>query len=91
MPPPIPKYLQEQLSFLLISNAFQYELFNNLSGTEDDQIQVGGIDDYTMPSVERKFTLLQDYEESGNESEFKEVDSDYSNDLAESNSQLKSD
>ena len=44
-----------------------------------------------MPSAEREFTLLEDDEESGSESEFTEVDTDYFNDLAQSDSELESD
>ena len=36
-----------------------------------------------MPSVEKEITLLEDDEENGSESEFTEVDTDYSNDLSE--------
>ena len=49
------------------------------------------IEDYTMPSGERKFTHLEDDEESGSRSEFTEVDTDFSNDLTESASELESD
>ena len=66
-------------------------LFNNLDGTEDNQIKVTWIEDYTIPSAEREFTLLEDYKESESESEFTEVDTDYSNDLIESNPELESD
>lgn len=38
-----------------------------------------------------EFTLLEDYKESESESEFTEVDTDYSNDLIESNPELESD
>ena len=44
-----------------------------------------------MPSAEREFTLLEDDEESGSESEFTEIDTDYLNDLAQSDSELESD
>ena len=44
-----------------------------------------------MPSTEREFTLLEDDEESGSESEFTEVDTDYSNYLTGSDSELESD
>ena len=54
-----------------------------MDGTEDDQIKIGEIKDYTMPSVEKEITLLEDDEENGSESEFTEVDTDYSNDLSE--------
>ena len=47
--------------------------------------------DYTMPSKEKELTILKDDEESGSESEFKEVDTDYSNDLTESDSEIESD
>ena len=60
------------------------ELFNNLGGIEEGQIILRKNEDYAMPSTERNFTLLEDEEESGSESEFKEVDTDYSNDLTES-------
>ena len=43
-----------------------------------------------MPSAERKFTLLNDDEQSGSQSEFTDIDIDYSNDLIESDSQLES-
>ena len=66
-------------------------LFNNLDGTEDNQIKVRWIEDKTIPSAEREFTLLEDYKESESESEFTEVDTDYSNDLIESNPELESD
>ena len=62
------------------------ELSNNLSGTEDDKMKISGIEDYTMPSAEREFTLLEDDKESGSESEFMEVDIVYSNDLTEPDS-----
>ena len=64
---------------------------NNLDGTEDDQIKIRGIEDYTMSSAGREFTFLEDDEESGSESEFTEVDTDYSNDLAKPASDLESD
>ena len=67
------------------------ELSSNLNGTEDDQIKTMGIEDYTLPSAERKFTLLENDEERWSESKFTEVDSDYFNDLTESNSELESD
>ena len=36
-------------------------LSSNLDGTEDDQkIKIRGIEDYTVPSTEREFTLLED-------------------------------
>ena len=44
-----------------------------------------------MPSGERKFTLLEDDEESESESEFTEFDTDYANDLTECDSELESD
>ena len=66
-------------------------LSNNLDGTEDDQIKIRGIEDYTMHSAEREFTLLEDDEESGSESKFAEVDTDYSDDLTESDCGLESD
>ena len=40
-------------------------LSNNLDGTEDDQIKIRQIEDYTMPSAEREFTLLEDDETRG--------------------------
>ena len=43
-----------------------------------------------MASVERELTLLEDDEDSGSESEFMEVDTDYSNDLTESDSEVES-
>ena len=43
-----------------------------------------------MASAERKLTLLEDDEDSGSESEFMEVDTDYSNDLTESDSEVES-
>lgn len=42
-------------------------------------------------SAKREFTLLEDNEESGSESQFTEVDIDYPNDLTESDSELESD
>ena len=66
-------------------------LSNNLDGSEDDQIKVRGIKDNTMPSTEREFTLLKDDEETGSEREFTEVDTDYFNDLTESDSELEPD
>ena len=39
----------------------------------------------------REFTLLEDDEESGSETKFTEVDTDYSNDLTKSDSDLESD
>ena len=51
-----------------------------MDGTEDDQIKISGIEGYT----ERYFTLLEDDKERGSESEFSDVDTDYSNDLTES-------
>ena len=53
----------------------KHQLFVNLDGTEDDQIKVRGIEDYAMLFAERKFTLMKDDKETGNESEFTEVDS----------------
>ena len=61
-----------------------------MDGIEDDQIKIRGIENYTMPSAERKF-LLEDYEKSGSQSEFKQVDIGYSNDLTKSDSELESD
>ena len=76
----------------MIKDSFlNYGLSSNLNGTEDDQIKVMGIEDYRMPSTEREFTLLEDDEESGSESEFTEVDTDYSNYLTGSDSELESD
>ena len=46
-----------------------------MNGTEDDRIKVRGIEDYAMLFAERKFTLMKDDKETGNESEFTEVDS----------------
>ena len=66
----------------------QLRFSNNLDGTEDDQIKIRRIEEYTTPSGERKFTLL---EESESESEFTEVDTDYANDLTECDSELESD
>ena len=66
-------------------------LSSNLDGTRDDQIKIRGIEDYTIPSAEKEFTVLEDDEKSGNESEFKEVDTDYSYNLTESDSELESD
>ena len=40
-----------------------------------------------MPFTKREFPLLEDDEESESESEFTEVDTDYSNDLTESDSE----
>ena len=53
--------------------------------------KIRGIEDYKMPSAEKEFTLLEDDKERGSESEFTEVDTDYFNDLAESDSELESD
>ena len=44
-----------------------------------------------MPSAEREFILLEYEEEGGRESELTEVDTDYSTDLTESDSELESD
>lgn len=44
-----------------------------------------------MPSAEREFTLLNDNEQSGSDSEFTDIDIDHSNDLIESDSQLEPD
>ena len=66
-------------------------LSNNLDGTEDNQIKITATEDYTMTSVEREFTFLEDDDKSGSESEFMEVDTDYFNDLTESDSALESD
>ena len=46
-----------------------------MDDTEDDQIKVRGIEDYAMFFAEWKFTLIKDDKETGNESEFTEVDS----------------
>ena len=76
----------------IIKHSFlKCELSNNLDGTEEDQIKIRGDADCTMPSAEREFNLLDDNEESGSESKFAEVDTDYSNDLTESDSELESD
>ena len=67
-------------------------LSNNLDDTKVDQVKVKGIEDYTMPSAELEFTLLEDNEESdGCENEFTEGDIGYSNNLTESDSVLESD
>ena len=66
-------------------------LSNNLDGSEDDQINVRGIKDNTMPSTEREFTLLKDDEETGSGREFTEVDTDYFHDSTESDSELEPD
>ena len=63
---------------------------NNLDGTEDDQIKIRGIENFTMPSAEREFTVLEDDKDSGSESEFTEVDINYSNDSTESDPELES-
>ena len=42
-------------------------------GTKDDQIKIRGIEDYTIPSAEREFTVLEDDEKSGNESSLKRL------------------
>ena len=76
---------------MIKDSLLNYGLSSNLNGTEDDQIKVTGIENYRMPSTEREFTLLEDDEESGSESEFTEVDTDYSNYLTGSDSQLESD
>ena len=67
------------------------ELSSNLVGTEDDQIKLWRIVDYTMLSAEKDFTVLKDDEESESESKFTKVNTDYSNDLTESYSQSESD
>ena len=56
------------------------KLSNNLDGTEDDQTKISGTKGYTMPSME-----------SWSDSKFTEVDTDYSNDLTESEFELESD
>ena len=56
-------------------------LSNDLGSTEVDQAKIKETEDYTMPSTGREFTHLKDDEESGSESEFTEVGSDYFNDL----------
>ena len=63
---------------------------NNLDGTEDDQIKIRGIENFTMPSAEREFAVLEDDKDSGSESEFTEVDINYSNDSTESDPELES-
>ena len=60
-------------------------------GTEDDQIKLWRIVDYTMLSAEKDFTVLKDDEESESESKFTKVNTDYSNDLTESYSESESD
>ena len=67
------------------------ELSSNLVGTEDDQIKLWRIVDYTMLSAEKDFTVLKDDEESESESKFTKVNTDYSNDLTESYSESESD
>ena len=47
-------------------------LSNNFDGTEHDQIKIRAIEDYAKHSTEREFTLLEDDEGSGSESEFTE-------------------
>ena len=64
-------------------------LSNNLDGTEDDQLKIRGTEDYALPFALRE-TDLEDDEENGSESDFSEVDNDYSNDMIESGSELKS-
>ena len=64
-------------------------LSNNLDGTEDDQLKIRGTEDYTLPFALRE-TDPEDDEENGSESDFSEVDNDYSNDRIESGSELKS-
>ena len=76
---------------MIKDSLLNYGLSSNLNGTEDDQIKVMGIEDYRMPSTEREFTLLEDDEEGGSENEFTEVDTDYSNYLTGSDSELESD
>ena len=49
------------------------KLSNNLDGTEDDQTKISGTKVFAMPSME-----------SWSDSKFTEVDTDYSNDLTES-------
>ena len=53
----------------------KHGLLINFDVTEDDQIKVSAIEDYAMLFAERKFTLIKDDKETGNESEFTEVDS----------------
>ena len=67
------------------------ELSSNLVGTEDDQIKLWRIVDYTMLSAEKDFTVLKDDEESESESKFTKVNTNYSNDLTESYSESESD
>ena len=76
----------------MIKHSFlKYKLSSNLGGTEDDQIKLWRIVDYTVFSAEKDFTLLKDNEESGSESKFTEVNNYYSNDLTEFYSELESD
>ena len=85
-------YVEETLSVAKRRHSFlKCGLSNDFDGTEDDQIKIRGIEDYKMPSAERKFTLLEDEKGSGSESEFLDVDTDYCNDFAESDSELESD
>ena len=67
------------------------ELSSNLVGTEDDQIKLWRIVDYTMLSAEKDFTVLKDDEESESQSKFTKVNTNYSNDLTESYSESESD
>ena len=62
-----------------------------MDGTQDDQANIREIEDHTMASAETKFTLLEDDEESGRESDFTVVGTNYSNDLTEYDSEVESD
>ena len=54
----------------MIKHSFlKYGFSNNLDGTEHYQIKTRGIEDYTMPFTEMEFTLLEDDEESGSDSD----------------------
>ena len=65
-------------------------LSSNLNGTEDDQTKRRGIEVYTMLSAKREFPLfMMTWEWKWDR--FHEVDTDYSNDLTESDPELESD
>ena len=55
---------------MIVHSFLKCGLSNNFNGTEDDQIKIRVIEDYTMSSAEKEFTLLKDDKESGRESEF---------------------
>lgn len=54
----------------MIRHFLKCGLSNNLDSTEGNQTKIREIEDYTVPSTEREFPLLEDDEESRSESEF---------------------